>query len=394
MKKNSMIKLAASAATVLLMTTSAHAGYTMKKKVGDIDTKLTVFGFSQINAQSGTGKAGKDTDQNVKFGADRIRLGWKYSAGKVRGKVFLDFNQNSAVNDDGKIFGEDVGAARIIKDAFISYVEDPAFVVKAGIIKTPVGMGFTIPGWNLDVIKRGFDKQLAFERGNGLMISGRAIGGKGKVNGFEMGHERPMTGFGYDIMIANQTSRSGSVKSITTGDAKKNAYMGRLHYDQGEALHLEVSAGTNPHAGGTVASEDFDVLNIGLDSHFGDGMNVKVEYYNVSGIKGNVHDMQTLALTYTAYVTDSFEVAIKSINGSEDKDGAEADIGNHFIGFNWYPSQVTTGKSRGAKRKNNQHVVKVNYVATTGDKDGANAWQGNGKAYTDDVILAMYQFKF
>ncbi len=387
MKKNSMIKLAVSAATLMLMTTSANAGYTMKKKVGGVDTKLTMFGFSQITAQNGTGKAGADTDQNVKFGADRIRLGWKYVAGKVRGKVFLDFNQAT----DKK---EDVGMRRVIKDAFISYVADPAFVVKAGVIKTPVGMGFTIPGWNLDVIKRGFDKHLAFERGNGLMISGRAIGGSGKVNGFEMGHERPMTGFGYDVMIANQTTRGGSIVETSESGAKKNAYMGRLHYDQGEALHLEVAYGTNPHAGGTVASEDFNALNIGLDSHFGNGMNVKVEYYDVSGIKGKKHDMQTLALTYTAYVTDSFEVAIKSINGSEDKDGKEADIGNHFVGFNWYPSQVNTGKSRSAKRKNNQHVVKVNYVATTGDKDGANAWQGNKKAYTDDLILAMYQFKF
>ena len=33
MKKNTMIKLASSAAAVLLATTSANAGYTMKKKV-------------------------------------------------------------------------------------------------------------------------------------------------------------------------------------------------------------------------------------------------------------------------------------------------------------------------------------------------------------------------
>ena len=388
MKKSSMIKLATGAAALLLMSTSAQAGYTMKKKVGDQDTKLTVFGFSQINAQSGTGKEGVDSDQNIDFGADRIRLGWKYVAGKIRGKVFLDFNQGT---DDT----EDVNGRRVIKDAFISYVIDPAFIIKAGIIKTPLGMGFTIPGWNLDVVKRGFDKQLAFERGNGLMISGRdmGMGNNGKVNGFEMGHERPWKGFGYDVMIANQTTRSGSIAETSEKKAEKNAYLARLHFDNTEALHLEASMGVNPNAGGTKVSEDYEAFNIGLDSHFGDGMNFKAEYYDVSGIDGKKQDMQTLALTFTSYITDDFELAIKSINGKESGSALakESDIGNHYVGFNWYPSPVTSGKSRGAKRKNNQHVVKVNYVAVTGDdKD----WVGNKKAYTDDVILAMYQFKF
>jgi hypothetical protein len=54
-------------------------------------------------------------------------------------------------------------------------------------------MGFTIPGWNLDIVERGFDKQLAMERNMGIMLSGRDMffGNNGKVNGFEMGHERP-----------------------------------------------------------------------------------------------------------------------------------------------------------------------------------------------------------
>jgi len=386
--KKSMIKLAAGAAAVLLMSTSAHAGYTMKKKVGDVDTKLTVFGFSQINAETG-GNIDDASDEAVRFGADRIRLGWKYSAGKVRGKVFLDFNQ-----DAGALGKEDVGMYRVIKDAFISYVVDPGFVVKAGVIKTPVGMGFTIPGWNLDVIKRGFDKKLAFERGNGLMISGRDMfmGNNGKVDGLEMGHERPWKGFGYDVMIGNQTTRSGAVKESTGDDARGNAYMARLHFDYTELLHSEISYGVSPEASGEADSEDYKVLNIGLDSHFADGMNIKAEYYDVSGIKGAAeHDMQTLALTYTAYVTDSLELAVKSINGQEDEAGTERDVGNHYMGFTYYPSQVTTDKSRGGKRKNNQHSIKLNYVLATGDSE---EFKGAGGIYRDDAVLAMYQFKF
>jgi len=76
MNKSTMIKLATGAAAVLLMTTSAQAGYTMKKKVGDVDTKLTMFGFAQLEARGGEGQIISDeTDAPVKFGAQRVRLG-------------------------------------------------------------------------------------------------------------------------------------------------------------------------------------------------------------------------------------------------------------------------------------------------------------------------------
>ncbi len=388
MKKTTMIKLATSAAAVLLATTSANAGYTMKKQVGDAATKLTFFGFSQIVAGSGDGFIADANDSQVKFGADRLRLGWKYVSGPVRGKVFLDFNQDAGAK--GK---EDVGAYRVVKDAFIAYKFSDAAVVKAGIIKTPVGMGFTIPGWNLDIVKRAFDKQLAFERGNGFMISGRdmGMGNDAKVNGLEMGHERPMQGWGYDVMIGNQTTRSGAVAESDGDSSRGNAYMARVHYDRGEALHLEVSGGVSPEAAGTAGSADYKVLNIGLDSHFGEGKNIKAEYYDVSGIKGADHDMDTLALTYTQYLTPSFEFAIKDISGNENQAGTKRDIRNTYVGFNYYPNKVSTKMDRGGKRKNNQHVIKVNYVAVAGD---AATFVGAGGTYKDDAVLAMYQFKF
>jgi hypothetical protein len=71
MKRN-MIKLAAGAAAVLMMATSAEAGYTMKKKVGDVDTKLTFFGFAQLDAIGGEGmqikKAGSVDKANTNLG--------------------------------------------------------------------------------------------------------------------------------------------------------------------------------------------------------------------------------------------------------------------------------------------------------------------------------------
>jgi hypothetical protein len=387
-----LIKVATGLATLLVTTTTLNA-ISWKHKNAGSDAKLVMFGFSQINAGMGDGSINKDSDSKVKFGADRIRLGWKYFSGKVVGKVFLDFNQAT----DKK---EDTGFRRVMKDAFIGYNFNNNLQVKAGLIKTPVGMGFTIPGWNLDVIKRGFDKKLAFERGTGLMLSGRdmGFGNNGKVNALEMGHERPWKGFGYDLMIANQTTRSGAVKESDKKDGEGNAYMGRVMFDWGQELHAEASYGTSPMAGGTKESKDYNVLNFGVDSHFGRS-NVKFEYYDVENIQGhNGWDMSTMATTATHYVTDSIELAVKDIRGSEDFDGVTSDVANTYIGINFHLNPANNKMDRSNKRKRNSHKVMVNFVKASGDTDTFNNSKNikgkTGSFYRDDTILAQYQFKF
>ena len=392
MNRGKMIKIATGLAFTLLATTTANAISWEHKNAGS-DAKLVMFGFSQINAATGDGSIKEESDSDIKFGADRIRLGWKYISGNIRGKVFLDFNQAT----DKK---EDTGFRRVMKDAFIAYKVNDDVQIKAGLIKTPVGMGFTIPGWNLDVIKRGFDKKLAFERGTGLMVSGRDIGfgSNGKVNALEMGHERPWKGFGYDIMIANQTTRSGAVKESDKKGGEGNAYMARAMFDWGDILHTELSYGTNPHAGGTEDSEDYNVLNFGVDSHFGKS-NVKFEYYDVENIQGHDKwDMSTMATTVTHYVTDTVELAVKDIRGSEDFDGVTSDVSNTYVGVNFHLHTANNKMNRKNKRKRNSHKVMVNYVKASGDTDTFNNSENikgkTGSFYRDDTVLAQYQFKF
>jgi len=351
-------------------------------------SKHKFFGFSQIGAQMGDG-AKKGDDADIGFEADRIRLGWKYFSGPLAGKVFLDFAKKGS--DNGS-----VGVPDVIKDAFIAYKIDDALVVKAGIIKTPVGMGFTIPGWNLDVIKRGFDKKLAFERANGLMLSGRDIGlgNNGKVDGLEMGHERPWKGFGYDLMVSGSTGRSGAVNAKNK-DGKiykangTNGYMGRLMFDWGQELHTEVGYGEI--VGNTDGSgEDYKVLNFGIDSHF-EGANVKAEYYDVQNIRGKAGwDMNTLALTGTYYLTDTLEFAVKDIRGTETRGGVDADAANTYIGLNYYINPKNNKMNRKARRGRNEHRIQINYVVADVD-DG---FKGVGALFKDNTILAQYQFKF
>jgi hypothetical protein len=365
--------------------------FDMRGKSGEIDTKLQMFGFGQFEARGGDGVIKDNENASVKFGAQRIRLGWKYSAGKVKGKVFLDFNK--AHNDKSG-----VGVPDMIKDAFASYKVNSALAVKVGILKMPIGMSFTIPGWNLDIIERGFDKALAFERNMGIMVSGRDIGfnNGAKVSGFEMGHERPWRGFGYDIMLGNQAGRSGAVTNAHAGDA--NSYAVRFMFDWGEELHSEVSYGVSNNAGGIAGvtdnvlkdTENYEVLNAGIDSHLG-RTNIKVEYFDGKNIKGvDGWDETALALTGTYYLTDRFEVATKHIQGGATKGGVDTDLGNTYIGFNYYLEPANNKMDRGNKRKRNQHRVQLNYVIASGDK---REWNGL-KGYKDNAILAQYQFKF
>jgi len=378
-----MIKIATGVATILMTSSLVQADETKPY------SKFKFFGFSQIGVEVGDGATKDNQNADLKMDADRIRLGWKYFSGPVAGKVFVDF---AKTGDSG------AGMPNIIKDAFIAYKFNNAAVIKAGMIKTPVGMGFTIPGWNLDVIKRGFDKKLAFERASGLMLSGRTIGGSGKVNGLEMGHERPWHGFGYDIMIAGQTGRSGAVTNAKVGD--DNAYMGRVMYDAGQALHVEAGYGisknaggidTNPDIEGNQGTKNYKVFNVGIDSHF-NGSNVKAEYYNVQNIKGdNDWTMATLALTGTYYMTDTVEGAVKHIMGSEGRHGVDSDVTNTYIGINYYINPKNNKMDRKSRRSRNQHRVQLNYVLTGGDTD---TFKGVGAFYRKDAILAQYQFKF
>ncbi len=381
-------KIAIVAASALLLSTEASAAYVLKKKVGEQDTKLSIYGFSQLEARGGDGVISDDQDASVKFGAQRIRLGVNYQAGPVRGKLFLDFNK-----DHGDKSG--VGLPDMIKDAFIAYHVNNALAVKVGLIKMPHGMSFTIPGWNLDIVERGFDKQLSMERNIGVMLSGRAIGGKAgqKVNGYEMGHERPWEGFGYDIMIANQAGRSGAVINAKAGNA--NSYAFRVMYDMGEIFHTEASYAISEQAGGLgeADGEDYKSLNFGIDSHFGKS-NAKFEMYRSENIRGVAGwDENTYALTGTHYVTDTFELSAKHIQGESEKGGVSTDLGNTYLGFNYFIAPFDNKMTRSAKRKRNAHRMQFNYVVASGDTDGDNKWNGL-KGYKEDAWLFQYQYKF
>ncbi len=426
MKKS--LKIATVAATMLVVSSNVYAGYTIKKKIGDVNTKLSIFGFSQLEMRGGDGSLGGTSgeDTAVSFHAQRLRLGWKYSAGKVRSKVFIDFNKNSAANKTTEVGGvSGIGVPDNIKDAFVSYKINKAFIPKLGVLKMPNGQGFTMPGWNLDVAERGLDKKLVLERNMGLMLSGRDIGfgNYAKVSGYEMGHERPWKGFGYDIMIANQAGRSAAVTGAKEGNG--NSYAIRGMFDWTELLHVEASYALSEKAGGvegqtiykasdgfvdangdafaaysekklTKDSEDYSNFDVAFDSSFMNGANIKAEYINAHNIKGiKDYDETAFSLTAQYAINSTFEPTIKHIQATATK-GSDADsttLGNTYFGLNIFIDTFDGKMSRSAKRKRNAHKVVLNYIYASGDTSGANKFTGLG-GYKADAWIMQWQAKF
>jgi len=388
---NKEILLTTLTAVTLTSTLFAEETLPVKSEVEPIhqmpwESKQTFSGFAQVGVEMGDGAIGDEQNGDYKFKADRVRILWKYFSGPVGAKVMLDFVQAGDDNNG-------VGLPDVVKDAFISYKFDDALFLKAGMMKAPLGMSWTTAGWNLSVVKRAFDKKLAFERTFGLMLSGRDIGfgNKGKVTSLEAGHERPWKGFGYDLMIAGQAGRSGAVVNAKTGD--DNAYIGRVMFDWTELLHIEASYGVSKSAGGIdndTDREDYKAFNAGLDSHY-KGMSFESEYYNVENIRGvKGWDMNTLALTLTYPFSPTFEFAMKDVRGTETLDGVDSDAVNTYVGFNYYIHTKNTKMDRMSRKKRNRHRVQMNYVFADVD----DSFKGVGGLYRANALLLQYQFKF
>uniref|UniRef100_UPI00261A3E6C hypothetical protein n=1 Tax=Sulfurimonas sp. TaxID=2022749 RepID=UPI00261A3E6C len=289
-----------------------------------------------------------------------------------------------------------------------------AFIPKMGVIKMPNGMGFTMPGWNLDAAERGLDKKLVLERNMGLMFSGRDIGfgNNGKVSGFEMGHEHAWKGFGYDVMIANQAGRSAAVTNAKEGNG--NSYAIRGMFDWTELLHVEASYALSENAGGikgqttykydpttgtvpgtilTKDTEDYSLYTLGFDSSFMNGANVKAEYISAHNIKGKKdYDENTLTASAQYAINDTFEPTIKHIQASAAKGtGASTyNLGNTYVGVNIYLNPFNNKMDRNSKRNRNAHKLVLNYIIASGDKD---KFAGLG-GYKDNAWIMQWQVKF
>lgn len=377
---------------------AAGAAFSFESKLGDETVKLKLYGFSQLEARSGEAFATRSdkSDDGLRFSAQRIRLGTNYYYGNMFGKLFLDFNQSHSKKGGG--------LPEMIKDAFVGYRFSNAAFIRLGMIKTPVGMMFTTPGWNLDIAERNkLDKGLVLERDMGILLSGRFIGFGGeneKTDGTEMGHEKVGYGIGYDIGIFNPAGRSAAVarqEDLASGDrvtGDANAFAGRIHFDYGTPLHFEMSYGVNQEAGGN-GTEDYKVFSMGVDSLITPRFNVKADYTAGENILGVEDDNQSTITAMVAYmVSPQYELVLKHYQSrSEKAGGIDSDLGNTYLGVNFYITDLGKAMddfSRSDRRKLQNNRLQLNYVFASGDKGD---WTGHW-GYKSNAAILQWQYKF
>jgi len=344
------------AAVPSLLPTPADAVGIVKKEVAGEKFSLNLFGFSQFTLEAGDGVAkSKDgTDDGLRVGADRVRIGYKIWWGKVFSKLHLDFNRPD-------ISKSKAGLPEIIKDAQVGYKFDKAAFFTIGMFKTPVGMDFNIPGKHLDITKRGMEKKLVLERAAGAMLSGSDVLG---------------TGLGYDIGYFQPTTRSGAVTGGAVGE--DNAYAARLRYDYEKMVHAELSYGLSENAGGA-GSNDYSVWDAAIAVHPIKPLTLKGEYIDGSDVKGETDRDQQVWYLHAGYqVTPMVEPVIRYYYGNEDLH--DTDLSNLFVGLNIN----LLPKKRHAAR------IQVDYVVASGD---GWDWKGVG-GYKDDAFLAQFQVSF
>ncbi len=326
------------------------------------------FGFSQIKAESlsdqKTNGDGTDLGEDaLKFGLDRVRIGYKLKDGNVFGGLQVDFNETS----NGASTGSD---DKIIKDAFAGYKFSNAASIKMGQFKTPLGMDFNTSGKKLDIAKRGMEKKLVLERTAGIMLSGRKIAG----------------GIGYDVFYGNPAGRSAATTSGTTG--KDNTTAVRVSYDMGKLMHAELSYGSS--ATSVVGLSDYDVIDFAMAYKRGP-ITGKFEYItgdNVGNVTNTKEDVYLLHFGYQ--FSKMFEGVIRHYQASNTPAaGTSTDLGNTFLGANLFlGSNKTNGR------------LQLNYVVASGDTTNGGsdvagtAYNGVANNYTDDAILVQYQVSF
>ena len=243
----------------------------------------------------------------------------------------IDTDGDGQFDDTERLWLDQGGLPLYIKDAFVAYRHSNAFMVRLGMIKTPLGMDFTVPGWNLDIVQRGgLEKALVLERNMGFTFSGRLIGQGSlgdkpmKTNGLEMGAERQGYGFGYDLFVGNPAGRSVSVvwDRGVLGDAL--AYAGRLHFDYGKPLHVELAYGISEKAGGVESSEDYDVLDFGVASELLESkLELKFEYITGNNVRGEKDRKQTTAVLTAGYTfIPSLQFVVKTYQSGQAGEGA------------------------------------------------------------------------
>jgi hypothetical protein len=294
-------------------------------------------------------------DENLSFGADRVRIRTEATLRKITGGIMLDFG----VDDLGD--HKPGTLANVVGDLYINYRPDDKHLLRFGQFKTPVGMDFNVAGRSLDLTKRGMEAGLVLNRDLGLMLSGRRV----------------WRGLGYDVGIFNIAGRSAATAHLDSQIGNDHAGAIRAHYDR-PRWHLEVARGRSESAGGP-GTADYDVDDIAMS--FRDrGLVLKAEWVEGSDIRGVTGWDERVYYLHGAYrLRPNLELLARRYSGESTLNSGITDLANTYLG-------LTTHLFPGSRLMTR---LQFNYVLASGDKAAYTGLSG----YRDNTVLLQLQIE-
>ena len=308
------------------------------------ETQTTWAAHGQGTIEAGEGLETSISGPGLQYGFGEVRLIAKGENDKAFGEIEFEAVGSHIVN------------------AVVGLKIHPAIAVQLGQYTVPLGMDINAPGGGLDLTKRGMDTPLTFDKGVGVMASGKAPYGLSYAVGlFNPATDRPVVSGG----------ESGTDYS----------YAGRLMYDQG-TLHVEGSFGASQHADFLSQGEDYQATDFGAQYGW-NALTAKAEFILANNIEGISDNNQTTWFAHLGYkIRPNIEAVVRHYASTYDGISAggasmsSQSLSNTFLGLNIWLLDTSR--------------LQVNYVVVAGDN---TSWSGQG-GYTGNVFLIQYQVAF
>jgi hypothetical protein len=249
--------------------------------------------------------------------------------------------------------------ANVVTDLYVQYDLGGDHSLRFGQYKTPLGMDFNTSGNALDITKRGVEAGLVLQRGVGVMVSGRDLGGA----------------FGYDVGYFDVAGRSAATAYLESQEGQDNAFAARGHYDMGR-WHAELAYGETAHAGGP-GTADYRVGDAGL-RYSGDRFTLKAEWIDGSNVRGDATRDEDVYFLHGGYeLNETFELVARHYEGTSRLGGSSTDLSNTYLGISWQPLVAARLNGR----------LQANYVIAGGDEGAYTGVRG----YRNDAVLVQFQ---
>ncbi|OIO53755.1 MAG: hypothetical protein AUJ55_13165 [Proteobacteria bacterium CG1_02_64_396] len=309
---------------------------------------VKMFGYTQF---TGTFASAATPHQ---FGFDRVRFGAK---GKIEEGIdyrmlveMLKTDQPTKANTTNEA----------LLDAQLAYTFAPAAKVTVGQGKTPFGMEFNTSAAKLDVIGFGMSGNVVFDRGLGVMVSGRKIAG----------------GLGYDLGIYNAGGR-GDGTSYSAGTlGNDDLVVGRLLFDLEKTLHVEGGVGQATVTGGGTYSASYAAVKTAFDP-----IEIKVEWDR--GVQGG----RTTTVMYAQVlgkVAEQVEAVAKWEQTKRSGTGSDLTATNTTLACNFALDPSHADRVR----------IQAAYVWVGGDAASIGSVVGFKKGVKDDLFKVLVQAGF